>query len=236
MNALALKHISLEGPAMLGEFLKSRVWQIREVNLDKGELPDNGSYDLVIVLGGPMGVYEEQKYPFLKFETDYIKDLIKKDVPIVGICLGAQLIAKALGARVARNKSVEIGWYKIFLTEEGLIDKIFHDIPEKFDVFHWHGDTFELPESAALLASSELCKNQVVRFKNNVYGFQCHFELDDASIRNWMVGYEDEINALKTIIDPAKILSDTNTKFNKYKLISIKIFENLLKAIYGKIL
>lgn len=233
MNALALKHICLEGPAMLGAFFRQRGWNIEEVNLDRGEFPNKSAeeYDLILILGGPMGVNEEDKYPFLAPEIEYIKKSLKTEVPIVGICLGAQLIAKALGAPVYKNRAVEIGWYEIYLTDAALSDPVLKGLPERFYAFHWHGDTFDLPKNAVLLASSRLCKNQIVRFKPNVYGFQCHFELDDVSIREWLIGYEEEIRSLKTIISPEKILSDTKVIFPEYKNISSRLFENLLQRL-----
>ncbi len=158
-------------------------------------LPPVPSVSGLIVMGGPMGVYEQDRYPFLKRELDYIGKVIAAKKPVLGICLGSQLIAHALGARVYPNKKKEIGWYRVHLTAEGKKDPLMKGGANAPRVFQWHGDTFDLPKGARRLASSSLCKNQAFRFGNNVYGLQYHLEVDGAMVQDWLVqpGAEREL-------------------------------------------
>lgn len=149
-------------------------------------LPPVSSLSGLIVMGGPMGVYEQDRYPFLKRELDYIGKVIGAKKPVLGVCLGSQLIAHALGARVYPNKKKEIGWYKIRLTDDGKKDPLMQRGGVAPWVFQWHGDTFDLPKGARRLASSPLCKNQAFRFGQNVYGLQYHLEVDGPMIQEWL--------------------------------------------------
>lgn len=152
----------------------------------------------LIVMGGPMGVYEADRYPFLKRERDYIRKVIDAKKPVLGICLGAQLVARALGARVYPNRKKEIGWYRVRLTPTGRKDPLMKGGPVSPWVFQWHGDTFDLPRGAHRLASSSLCKNQAFRFGAHVYGLQYHLEVDKAMVLEWLdqPGAEEELSSL----------------------------------------
>jgi GMP synthase (glutamine-hydrolysing) len=146
------------------------------------ELPDINSIDMLIVLGGAMGVYEEDIHPWLKTEKKLIQEAIHKKKKILGICLGAQLLAEILGGRVYKNKEKEIGWYDIELTEEGRKNYFFNKFPSRLKVFHWHGDTFDLPPGAAHIAFSQACRNQAFTWSDHVVALQFHIEATAKSV------------------------------------------------------
>jgi GMP synthase (glutamine-hydrolysing) len=132
----------------------------------------------LIVMGGPMGVYQTERYPWLRDEMKLILDAIAQNKPVLGVCLGAQIVAAALGASVARNSAgKEIGWHPVRLEAAARDDRLMHGLPETFTPFHWHGDIFELPAGAVSLASSEKTPCQAFRYGENVYAFQFHFEV-----------------------------------------------------------
>jgi GMP synthase (glutamine-hydrolysing) len=140
-------------------------------------------YDGVVILGGPMSANDS--LPGLAEELSFIERALKRGTPLLGICLGAQLIAKALGARVYRNERLEIGWEPVHLTDAGRRDPIFQGIESPATFFHWHGETFDLPEGAEWLAWSEETRHQAYRFGSNVYGLQFHPEVTGAMIDDW---------------------------------------------------
>src|SRR5262249_26269785 len=131
----------------------------------------------LVVMGGPMSVNDGNKYPFLLPEIQLIEKVLNEKKPVLGVCLGAQLIAKALGCRVYPNKHRELGWHPIELTKHAAVDPLFGVLPKKLNVFHWHGETFDLPSGATLLARSKLCENQAFRWGDNAYGLQFHVEV-----------------------------------------------------------
>lgn len=188
---LIIKHIDIEGPGTFGDFLMNKGEPFRIVELGAGEkLPSNlDGIHAVVVLGGPMNVYEEDKYPFLKDENSFIQDVLKKEIPYFGICLGSQLLAKAAGARVVRSPVKEIGWYHVALTPDGKKDSLLAGFRENEEIYHWHGDMFEIPEGGALLATGTGCPNQAFRVGKNAYGFQFHMEITDKSIKEWCDEY-----------------------------------------------
>lgn len=197
---VVFRHVPHEGLGTIGAVLDNAGISYRYVDTSKGRpvFPSIKSISALIVMGGPMGVYEADRFPFLKRELAYIKKAIAAEKPVLGICLGSQLIAHALGARVYPNKRKEIGWYRVRLTPEGKKDSLFKGGPASPWVFQWHGDTFDLPPGARLLASSALCKNQAFRFGDNVYGLQYHLEVDEAMIREWLdqPGADAELSAI----------------------------------------
>jgi len=188
---LVIKHIDIEGPGTLGDFLKARGKPFRTIELGAGEdLPiDPKDYQAVIVLGGPMNVDEEDKYPFLKPENDFIQKTLKAQIPFLGICLGSQLLAKAAGAKVVRSPVKEIGWYQVQLTAEGKKDPLFSGFREDDPVYHWHGDMFQIPSNGLLLAKAGGCPHQALKVGKNAYGFQFHVEVTDRSIKEWCDEY-----------------------------------------------
>ena len=178
-----------------------------------------------------MNVYEEDKYPFLKQEDEFLKEVIEAGLPTLGFCLGAQLIAKAKGAIVKKAPQKEIGWFKISLNRNGSSDPLFQEFPGEVDVFQWHGDTFDIPDGAVKLAESELCSNQAYRIGDNIYGLQFHVEVTDEMIYQWIDAYRDEISSLKGIVDPDQIIADTKIKSESYKAQARLFCSNFVKLI-----
>ena len=233
MKVTIIKHIDIEGPGTIGDCLDDKNIPYNVIDIFNGEpLPDSLSdVSSVIVLGGPMNVYEEDKYPFLKQEDEFLKEVIEKDLPTLGFCLGAQLIAKAKGARVKQNHQKEIGWFKVSLADNGSNDPLFQGFQREFDVFQWHGDTFDIPDGAVKLAESELCPNQAFRIGSNIYGLQFHVEVTDEMIYQWIDAYRDEINSLKGLVDPDQIIADTKIKSENYKAQANLFCSNFIKLI-----
>lgn len=207
---LIIKHIGIEGPGSIGEVFENTAWDIREINLDKCEkFPDNFSdIEAIISLGGPMNVYEEDKFPFLKEEDIFLRKAIKENIPILGICLGAQILAKACAAKIQKAKTKEIGWYNVSLTKVGRMDPLFLNLPKDFTVFQWHEDTFEIPKGAQRLAESESCPNQAFRFGGNSYGMQFHIEVTPDMVESWVNKYAKDaagqINGKDMVIEAYK--------------------------------
>ena len=188
---LIIKHIDIEGPGTLGDFLKAQGEPYFTVELGAGEkLPyDPRDYKAVVVLGGPMNVDEEEKYPFLKPENEFIQKVLKAEVPYMGICLGSQLLAKAAGAKVVKSPVKEIGWYQVELTVDGKNDPMFQGFRPKDPIYHWHGDMFHIPSNGKLLATAPGCPHQALKVGKNAYGLQFHVEVTDKSIREWYKEY-----------------------------------------------
>jgi GMP synthase-like glutamine amidotransferase len=164
-----------------------------------------------------MNVYEEDKYPFLREEDLFIKEAIQRGKVVLGICLGAQLIAKALGAKVFKASVKEIGWYDVSLTGIGSSDPIFSKFPNTFSVFQWHEDTFEIPHAGKLIATSTSVPNQAFRYGENTYGLQFHLEVTEEMIKEWMKTYEGELQGSQpSLFSKLRILAETTTKIEAY--------------------
>src|SRR3989339_23330 len=183
---VVIKHISNEGSGYLGDYFKEQHIPLNIIELSSGDhLPAlTDSIDGVISMGGPMNVYQEAIHPFLRDEAVFIRDVVKKEIPFLGICLGAQMLAKALGARVRRASRMELGWHQVPLTTHGVIDPLFEYTDSVLDVFQWHEDRFELPYYGTLLGENEVCPQA---FKvGTAYGLQFHVEATPQMIEAWL--------------------------------------------------
>ena len=200
-EVLILKHAANEDAGTLLDYVNEKRIPVREIDLyENAVLPEHlDSVKAVLIMGGPMNVYEESRYPFLKRENEFIKTLLRKNIPCLGICLGAQLIAKALGSKVYKARCEEIGWMDVTLTADAKKDMLFAvvDSPQ-FRVLQWHGDTFDLPKGAARLASSAAVPNQAYRYKKNIYAFQFHVEVNRSMPKDW---FKDSPNLDTTLDD-----------------------------------
>lgn len=188
---LIIKHISIEGPGYISEFFKGTSWDIKTLELNKGDKLPKGlsSIEAIISLGGPMNVYEEERHPFLGTEERFLKKAMDMNIPIIGICLGAQLLAKTAGARIKKSDRNEMGWVPVLLTEDGRRDPLFRDLENHLEVFQWHEDQFDVPEGGLLLAKSAACPKQAFRIGENAYGLQFHFEVTPVMVENWLEKY-----------------------------------------------
>jgi len=185
---LVFQHVPYEILGSLDPLLRAAGFRIRYVNFGRqpDARPDSSRYHGLIVLGGPMNCDQSDRYPHLATEIELIQETIDEGKPVLGICLGAQLIARALGARVTANATREIGWYELSPTTAGCADPLFTHFGERQMIFQWHGDTFDIPRGATHLATSPECTNQAFRYNDNVYGLQFHLEVDEPMIRRWL--------------------------------------------------
>ena len=177
-----------------------------------------------------MNVYEEDRYPFLKDEDLFIKEAIQRGKSVLGICLGAQLIAKALGAKVFKAPVKEIGWYDVSLTRIGLRDPLFSILPKTFPVFQWHEDTFEIPKAGKLIATSNSIPHQAFRYGEKVYGLQFHIEVTEEMIQEWVETYEEEFGGIQTPPSSrTEILTETEIKIETYTRRGMKFLRNFFR-------
>ena len=182
---LVLQHIACEPPAAFEDELLSRGLDLVRVELDEGEpLPDWREFPAIVVMGGPMGAYEEAEHPWLAAEKRLLRGAVEADVPVWGVCLGAQVLAGALGARVYPGERPEVGLLPVELTPAAASDPVFGEAPSSFPTLQWHGDTFDLPDGATLLASSPAYPNQAFRIGRS-YGLQFHIEVSLELATEW---------------------------------------------------
>jgi GMP synthase (glutamine-hydrolysing) len=236
MTVLIIKHIEIEGPGLIEDCFKGERIPYQILNLESGiHLPGPDDFKGVVILGGPMNVYEEDRYSFLREEYLFIKEVIQRGKAIVGICLGAQLIAKALGAKVTKAPVKEIGWFDVSLTKAGSHDPLFSRLPETFSVFQWHEDTFDLPSAGKLIATSNPVPHQAFRYGENAYGLQFHLEVTEEMIRKWMKTYEEDFNGFQTPLLPKlKILSETERRIGAFKKRGMRFFKNFFTRIVDR--
>ena len=182
MRAHYLQHVPFEGLGSIEPWLLARGFEIGATRLFAGEpLPKPSDIDVLIAMGGPMSVNDEDEYSWLRAEKHFIREYLSTDRPLLGICLGAQLIAVALGARVAANRHKEIGWFEVKRAQA--LPAAAYRFPDSFTAFHWHGETFDLPAGATPLASSAACERQAFQIGRSVIGLQFHLETTPDSAR-----------------------------------------------------
>jgi GMP synthase-like glutamine amidotransferase len=179
-------------------------------------------------MGGPMSVGDESEYAWLTAEKHFIKEAIAENKTVLGICLGSQLIANVLGAKVYPNKKKEIGWFPVSLTEEGKSNRITKDLPPEMIVLHWHGDTFELPEGAIHLIKTDVCSNQAFVYNNKVVGLQFHFEATPDSLQTMINNCRAELVADDFIQTEQEILANIDLCATTNKYLST-ILNNLVR-------
>ncbi|MFQ5956803.1 MAG: type 1 glutamine amidotransferase [Candidatus Brocadiales bacterium] len=226
---LIIKHIDIEGPGTLGDFVERNKVPYQVVNafLEDSYVEEPGDYSAVVTLGGPMGVYDDEEvYPFLGWEDAFLKRAIVENVPVLGLCLGAQLLAKAAGAKVTKAPEKEIGWFDVSLTEDGRTDPLFEGMPEKLLVFQWHGETFEIPEGGKKLAGSSVCPNQAFRVGKTAYGLQFHLEVTPPMINQWIDAYKEELDSLKGVVDPKEIARQSEENSSTYNEQAERFYRN----------
>jgi len=207
-TVIAIRHVHFEDLGAFDDVLRRHGYAVRycDVGIDNVGEVDPLAPDLIVVLGGPVGVSDEPAYPFLRDELRLLERRLAAERPTLGICLGAQLMARALGAWVYPAPEKEIGWGEVQLTEAGRSGPLRHFVGAP--VLHWHGDTFDLPEGAELLASTEICPNQAFSFGRQALACQFHPEITASGFERWLVGHAVELAAVPGI-SPAALRRDT---------------------------
>jgi len=188
-TAIVIRHVTFEDLGSYADVLRERgyAFEYRDAGVDDLQAIDPLAPDLLIILGGPLGVYQEADYPYLSRETDIARRRIGADLPTLGICLGSQIMARALGAEVIEAEEDELGWANLELTAEGRESPLAH--LDTTAVLHWHGDRFELPEGAERLASTPACPNQAFRVGRNILATQFHPEVWWPELERWLIGH-----------------------------------------------
>lgn len=225
---LVFQHVPYEPLGTLDPLLKECGFRIRYVNFGRSPevRPTLDKYAALIVLGGPMNSDQIDTYPNLITEVDIIREALERDMSVLGICLGAQLLAKALGGDVRRNPVREIGWYDVRLTGEGKSDPVLSTFAERQEVFQWHEDGIELPSEAVHLASSPASSVQAFRFGEHAYGFQFHLEVDSSLIERWLTvpDHRDTLEIERGHIDPDAIREQTVQSIDALQELSRRTF------------
>lgn len=194
MRLRYVQHVAYETPGTILQWAGERGFGVDATRLYAGEPPPSADeLDWLVVMGGPMNVYEDEAYPWLPDEKALIDDAVAGGKVVLGICLGAQLLADVLGGRVTRNETPEIGWFPVTLTAPGWESRAFGRLPEEFLALHWHGDTFELPPGAVHAAESAACANQAFQWGKRAFGLQFHLECTSAEIEGLVRANADEL-------------------------------------------
>jgi GMP synthase-like glutamine amidotransferase len=212
MRAHYVQHVPFEGLGSIESCLKAGGYDITQTRwFESVELPAPDELDLLVVMGGPMSVNDQAAYPWLAQETQFVRGAIEAGKSVLGVCLGAQLIASSLGARVYPNRHKEIGWFPVHGIPQ-TDDSIFR-FPAALEVFHWHGETFDLPPGAVRLASSEACENQAFQIGASVIGLQFHLESTPQSAREIVSNCRDELVPSRYVQTEEELSSATSDKY-----------------------
>jgi|SRR5665213_83587 len=194
MRLHVIKHAVFEGPGAIAPWARERGHILETTEVDQGQaLPSPRDFDVLVLMGGSMSVNDEELYPWLRPEKALVRESLALGRKVLGVCLGAQMIASALGAAVRPNPFKEIGWFPLESTPEGKKHPIFGRFPAPLSVFHWHGETFDLPKGAAHLARSAACENQAFALGSQVLALQCHLEVDLISLGEMAEGGGEDI-------------------------------------------
>jgi GMP synthase (glutamine-hydrolysing) len=232
---LVFQHVAAEPLGTLHERIRARGHRIRFHNFHRAPeaQPSLDRYRGLIVLGGPMNVMDQQQHPHLTTELKAIEMALKQGKPVLGICLGAQLLAHVLGAPIRRHSQHEIGWYDLHTTDAGRSDPVLGGLGERAPVFQWHGCTFDLPAGAVQLARTETCEQQAFRWSDKAYGFQFHMEADAALIERWLQipAYREELAAAGLGHDAEAIRAATSTMLARMQPLAEDAFNRFLDLL-----
>ncbi len=235
---LVFQHVAHEILGTLDPLLKRAGFRIRYVNFSRQPdlQPSLDGYDGLIILGGPTSVNDSDRLPHLSREMQLIEQAMKRDLPVLGICLGAQLIAKTLGAAVYPNREKELGWYDVAPTGDAKDDRLLGAWARSEKIFQWHGDTFDIPRTSRHLAFFSLCSNQAFRYGSNVYGFQFHLEVEERMIQRWLRVEENriEIASLGEKINLERIHAETALHIRRLHELSDQVFGEFIKLLRSR--
>lgn len=230
-SAVAIRHVAFEDLGLLSGLLSVAEWDLSFCDAAIGDLSDRmiEAADLLIVLGGPIGVYETNSYPFLERELAILERRLARDRPTLGICLGAQLMARALGARVFRGHIKEIGWGQVQLTDAGHASCLKPLADDHANVLHWHGDTFDLPDGGVRLAFNDNYENQAFAYGRNALALQFHLEACPRQLEEWYVGHAAELAAARIAVNDLR--ASTASVTGHLRTQAENIFGNWLRYV-----
>lgn len=231
-KALIIQNEEIVPPGIVLEALQDLKWQAEVVLMEERQsIPSPYEYDSLVLLGGTMNVDDVSRFPHLDSLRRVTAEAVKRDFPIIGLCLGAQMLSRAAGAEVRRNSCGETGWCEIMLNEKGFRDPMLDGVKNPFEVFQFHEDSFDLPGNAELLGSSVRCPSQIMKLGKNVYGFQCHIEVSKDIITDWVNGYYSEVEEKLGQGGPERVLRQTAEKIAVYNEVCRQIFINYFRGI-----
>ncbi|MHB8580792.1 MAG: type 1 glutamine amidotransferase [Ignavibacteriaceae bacterium] len=228
MRIHILQHESYESPGYIEDWIKEKNFSLTYTRFYEDVwLPGFSEFDWLIIMGGQMGVYDEDKFGWLKMEKIFIKRAIDAGKVVLGICLGSQLIAAALEAKVYPNKRKEIGWLEVKLTKNSKYNSLFASFPKEMKVFQWHRDTFEIPDGAIHFAESEACTNQAFIYNDNIIALQFHLEVTESSLREMVIKGKGELIPDEYVQTAEEILHQTDLVYSNNKMMGT-LLDNLL--------
>lgn len=236
MRVLVIQNTHNEGLGLLYKVVDRNIWEVDLRIMDNGSgLPEGlHDFDAMVVLGGPMSAYQESTYPYLRGVQALIREAAAKSIPTLGICLGAQLIARAMGAWVGPHTVKEIGWYTVKLTAAGLQSSLFDNMPPEFPVFEWHGDTFAIPRGAVSLAEGVSCQNQAFVYNDVLWAIQFHLEVTPSIIERWATVWSHELPESERGSSKEDLLKDTTAIWEKTRQLREQYLKNIAALFYQK--
>jgi len=232
MKPIAIfRHLECEGPGYLADFLDHQRLSVELIRIDQNdEIPESiDAYCALVFMGGPMSVNDD--LPWIGRELDLIQQAAQRKMPVLGHCLGGQLICKALGGTVSANNVKEIGWHKVQKLVNPIADQWLVNIPETFDAFHWHGETFSIPAGATPLLKSEYCENQAFAI-DNILALQCHVEMDAEMVIEWSREYARELSIPSQSVQSAdEIVENIDEKIRSLNRVADNMYQKWLTPL-----
>ena len=228
MNILCITHADFESPGVIKRWALDNNYGFKIEKPYKGEkLSAIDDFDFLIIMGGPQSPLKINEFPYLSAEIELIKSAMAQNKKILGFCLGAQLIGEALGAKTARSPEKEVGVYPINLADEASNDSLLQGLPNSFPVIHWHNDMPGLTDTSVLLASSLGCPRQIVKYKHNIYGFQCHLEITLDGIKALIEAVPEDLSASKFTQSEEELLEQDYQSINNLMITILNRFVKL---------
>lgn len=231
MHLHVLRHMSFEGPGRIADWAEQRGHRVTETRLfePNAAFPDLADLDALVVMGGPMSVGDTAEHLWLIPEKRLIREAIAQDKRLIGVCLGAQLIAEALGAQVHRAAHREIGWFPVELTEAGCNHPLCRTLPVRFTAFHWHGDTFGLPPGAVQLASSAACAQQIFAVEDRILGLQCHLEIEPAGVEGLCTHCAEDIQPGPWVEDAGRMCAERASTYAEMGSVLFELLDRFME-------
>lgn len=232
-----LQHVAFEDPGLILAWAMENEYSVTSTRIFKSDkFPNLNDFDMLVIMGGPMSVYEESHYPWLHDEKVFIQNAIEKKKLVFGICLGAQLIASALGARVYKNIEKEIGWFPVELSREAASCNLFKNFPQTFLPLHWHGDTFDLPKGAVPLASSSATLCQAFSYGKQTIALQFHLEAEEKNIRQLVTHAKSDLaDGGKFVMSEQQVLDSTEAIVDTKNILYL-LLDNLKEELKSSLL